>query len=225
VKGPLVTIALPPVPARASQAVLRPRDLAEVYAHPRPEVARLVRAGLLVPLARGYYARVPVSARPDPSWRPDLPAAALGVGQADAGAEGAVLMHVSAARLLGALPRDVDVAVVALDRPRAPLPVLGGVVFFVRRDLRGLDVRKVTTLLGPGLITTPEQTLLDLAHRPGLAGVDPALADAAMTALTSVVDWPTAARLAEAQRRRATLMRVAPASVAADLVPTAASVP
>lgn len=220
-KGPVVTIALPPALARASQAVLRPRDLAEVYAHPRPEVARLVRAGLLVPLARGYYARVPVTGRPDPSWRPDLQAAALGIGQADAGAEGAVLMHVSAARLLGALAQDVDVAVVALDRPRAPLPVLGGMVFFVRRDLSGVDVRRVTTVLGPGLITTPEQTLLDLAHRPGVAGVDPALAGAAVTALTAGVDWPTAARLAEAQRRRATLMRVAPPSVTTALAPTA----
>lgn len=208
-----MTIALPPSLVGSSAVVLRPRDLSEVYAHPRPEVARLVRAGLLAPLARGYYACVPADRRHDPSWRPDLQAAALGIGQADAGTEGAVLMHVSAARLLGALPRQVDIAVVALDRPRAPLPVLDGMVFFVRRNLAAIDLRSVTTVLGPGLITTPEQTLLDVAHRPGLAGVDPAVAATAVRALTSAVDWPTAARLADAQRRRATLLRVAPPSV------------
>jgi hypothetical protein len=209
----LVTIALPPSLVGSSTVVLRPRDLSEVYAHPRPEVARMVRAGLLAPLARGYYACVPANRRHDLSWRPDLQAAALGIAQADAGGEGAVLMHVSAARLLGCLPPSVDVAVVAQDRPRAPLPVLDGMVFFVRRNLSALDVRPVTTVLGPGLVTSPEQTLLDLAHRPGLAGVDPGLAATALRTLTSAVDWPTATRLAETQRRRATLLRVAPPSV------------
>jgi hypothetical protein len=195
--------------------VLRPRDLAQAYAHPRPEVARLVRAGLLVPLARGYYAWVPAGNQADRTWQPDLHAAALGIGQADAGQDGAVLMHVSAARLLGALPRETAVAVVALDRPRASLRVLGGIVHFVRRDLASLDVRAVTTVLGPGLATAPEQTLLDLAHRPDFGGVDPAVAGEGVTALTATVDWPTARALADVQRRRATLQRVTPPTVAA----------
>lgn len=195
--------------------MLRPRDLAEAYAHPRPEVARLVRAGLLVPLARGYYALVPEGHQSDRTWRPDLHAAALGIGQADAGQDGAVLMHVSAARLLGALPRETAIAVVALDRPRASLHVLGGMVHFVRRDLASLDVRAVTTVLGPGLVTGPEQTLLDLAHRLDFAGGDPAIASEGITALMATVDWPTARALADVQRRRATLQRVTPPTAAA----------
>lgn len=206
---------LPPALSRRPGAVFRPRDLAEVYAHPRPEVARLVRAGLLLPLARGYYARVPLGSRGDPTWRPDLHAAALGVGQTDAGEDGAVLMHLSAARVLGALPREVSVAVVALDRQRAPLQMLDGVVHFVRREVAAIDVQRVTTALGPGLVTTAEQTLLDLAHRPDLGGVDPVVVAGAVRALTASVDWPTAARLADAQRRRATLHRVAPPETAA----------
>jgi hypothetical protein len=183
----------------------------------------LVRAGLLFPMARGYYVRVPPDSRGDPTWRPDLPAAALGIGQADVGVEGAVLMHLSAARLLGALPWDLAVAVVALDRQRAPLQVLGGTVHFVRRDISTLDVRRVTTVLGPGWATTPEQTLLDLAHRPDFGGADQAVVAEAVTALTATVDWPTARRLADSQRRRATLQRVAPrAVVTAAVVPAAA---
>lgn len=173
----------------------------------------MVRAGLLLPLARGYYARVPQESQGDRSWRPDLHAAALGIGQADAGMNGAVLMHVSAARILGTLPREMGVAVVALDRQRAPLRVLRGTVLFVRRDVTALDVQRVTTVLGPGWVTTGEQTLLDLAHRPDLGGIDASVAGEAVTALAATADWSTAGRLAEAQRRRATLLRVAPRSV------------
>ena len=216
---------LPPALARRPTAVFRPRDLSEIYAHPRPEVARLVRAGLLLPLARGYYARVPLESQGDRSWRPDLHAAALGIGQADAGLDGAVLMHLSAARILGALPREVTVAVVAMDRQRAPLHVLGGTVLFVRREVVALEVQRVTTVLGPGWVTTGEQTLLDLAHRPDLGGVDASVAGEAVTALAATADWPTAGRLAEAQRRRATLLRVAPRSVTLTLTGGAGATP
>jgi hypothetical protein len=216
----LVATGLPPALARRPGAVVRPRDLTGAFARPRPEVARLVRAGLLFPLARGYYARVPMERQGDPTWLPDLSAAALGIGQADAGMDDAVLMHLSAARLLGVLPRDLAVAVVALDRQRAPLHVLGGTVHFVRRDVAALDVQRVITVLGPGWVTTPEQTLLDLAHRPDFGGVDQAVVGEALTALTAIVDWPSARRLADIQRRRATLQRVAPRAVAAATTAT-----
>jgi hypothetical protein len=212
-EGNLVGTGLPPALAHYPAAVLRPRDLSQIYPRPRSEVARLVRAGLLVPLARGYYARVPKASQGDCSWRPDLHAAALGIGQADAGVDGAVLMHLSAARILGTLLPEVDVAVVALDRQRAPLQVLKGTVLFVRREVTALDVQRVTTVLGPGWVTTGEQTLLDLAHRPDLGGIDASVAAGAVTALAATADWPAAGRLAEAQRRRATLLRVAPRSV------------
>lgn len=40
------------------------------------------------------------------------------------------------------------------------------IIRFVRRDTEALDAERVTTLLGPTLVTTPEQTVLDLAKRP-----------------------------------------------------------
>lgn len=44
-------------------------------------------------------------------------------------------------------------------------------MLFVRRDTGRLDAERVTTDLGAALVTTIEQTLLDLAHRPDVGGV------------------------------------------------------
>jgi hypothetical protein len=62
---------LPAELARRPFRVLRPQDAAAVYAHPRPEFARLTDSGTLHKLATGYYAIVPddLIGRP---WLPEL---------------------------------------------------------------------------------------------------------------------------------------------------------
>ena len=90
---------LPATLAQSPFGVLRPRDGHDVYVEPRPEFVRLASRGVLHRLATGYYALVPPSAH-DRAWLPSLEAAAFGVAAADYGADGAVLMVVSAARCM-----------------------------------------------------------------------------------------------------------------------------
>jgi hypothetical protein len=193
--------------ARCPFGVLRPADARGVYANPGPEFARLTRRGLLHKIATGYYAVVPPDST-DRGWLPSVEAAAYGIAAADYGPDGVVLMGVSAARIHGALPRALAIAVVAVDRrrPRVVLSDREATVRFVLRDTLRLDAERVSTDLGSALITTVEQTVLDLAHRPGLGG---ASADSREAVL---VLWPRAdqARLdtiAQEQRLRAALGR------------------
>ena len=198
---------LPPQLARRLFGVLRPIDARGVYASPGPEFARLTRRGLLHKVATGYYAIVPPDST-DRAWLPSVEAAAYGIAAADYGPEGAVLMGVSAARIHGALPRAVAVAVVAVEKRRPVLALAdrAATVRFVLRDTARLDAERVGTDLGPALVTTVEQTVLDLTHRPGLGGG----ADEAREAVRAL--WPRAepARLrmiAQGQRLRAALAR------------------
>lgn len=168
--------------------VLRPVDAVGVYAHPRPEFARLERSGALRRVAPGYYAVVPDD-RVGLAWLPELEAVALGVGVAVAGVDGAVLMGLSAARVYGALPRAIGVAVVAMARHRPVLRLTDrdAVVLFVRRDLAGLDLQRHQSELGEGWVTSVEQTVVDLAARPTLGGM-PREAMAAVAALVPRAD-------------------------------------
>ncbi len=194
---------LPAALARHPRAVMRPIDAAGTYAQPRPEFRRLAAAGLLVQLAPAYYARVPQHRTGDRTWRPDLHAAALGIAQADYGVDEAALMHLSAARVLGFLPRELAVAVVAVPKQRPARDVLGGRVVFVKRDLAALDLQRTETVLGPGWVTTTEQTLLDIAHRPALAIDDPRQVEETLRALGQAADWDLVDELAARQRKRA----------------------
>src|SRR5262245_33762719 len=136
---------LPPTVARRAQGVVRPEDATHTYAQPRPEFRRLAAAGLLLPLTRGYYARVPQHRVGDKGWRPDLHAAAMGIAQADYGVDGAALIHLSAARILGFVPRELAVAIVAVPKQRPDRRVNGGRVRFVKRDLTTLDLQRTET--------------------------------------------------------------------------------
>jgi hypothetical protein len=198
---------LPPAIAHRALAVVRPEDAANVYAQPRPEFRRLAGAGLLRPLTRGYYARVPQHRVGDQRWRPDLHAAAMGIAQADYGVDGAALMHLSAARTLGFVPRELAVAIVAAAKQRPDRMVNGGQVHFVKRDLTTLDLQRTQTELGPGWVTTIEQTLLDIAHRPALAIDDPQLIEQTLRALGRDADWDLVDELAAQQRKRAAARR------------------
>lgn len=199
---------LPPVLLQRPLRVLRPQDAAGVYAHPRPEFARLAKTGVLHRLASGYYAVVPDD-QIGRAWLPELEGVALGIAAADQGVEDVALMGLSAARIHGAIPRALGVAAVATTRHRNNLRVTDrdATVVFVRRDVRRLDCQRHTTELGQGWVTGVEQTLLDLAARPDLGGlVDEA--ETAIHALLPRADRPILRELATAQRRRATLNRI-----------------
>lgn len=204
-------MAVPGLPAELAQRqlrVLRPQDASSVYAHPRPEIARLARAGLLHPLARGFYAVVPQDRAGDRTWRPSLEAAAAGIAAAQHDAVEVVLMHLSAARVYGAVPRALSVAVVAVPRQRPGLRLTDrdAHVVFVERDTGRLDAERLGTDLGPALVTTVEQTVLDLARRPALGSVEEE-AWSSLRALLPRADRDVLWRLAGEQRLRASLER------------------
>lgn len=133
----------------------------------------------------------------------------MGIVTADEGADSVALMGLSAARVHGALPRAVGVAVVAARHHRRPLRLSDrdASVLFIRRDVARLDVERHALELGQGWVTTVEQTVLDLAARPALGGL-PEEAEAAAHALLPRTDRQALRELAVAQRRRATLDRV-----------------
>jgi len=186
---------------------VRTRDVL-VYAHPRQELARLMRAGLLHRLADGYFVVVPQD-RVGTQWMPRLEDSAAGIAAADFGARGAALMGISAARVHRAVPRVVAVAVVAAPRRRKALRLTDreAIVDFLVRDLEVMNVEMVQTELGGCLVTTPEQTLLDLAHLPGHRGLADET-DMAMRALAPRCDPDILAEIAKKQRLASALRRV-----------------
>jgi len=161
--------ALPEEITRAPLRTFRTQALAGRYTQPAVQVNRLRKQGRVRRATHGLYYAVPEGA--PLSWRPGLEALAAGVASALYGERVPVLMHLSAARLHGATPRALDSAVVAVPRQHPVLTLEdrdGSRVLFVQRDTDALDAQLVTTELGPALVTGPEQTLLDLARRPGL---------------------------------------------------------
>ncbi|WP_369637942.1 type IV toxin-antitoxin system AbiEi family antitoxin [Nocardia sp. JMUB6875] len=187
---------------------VRPQDLAGIYAQPRPEVARLVEQGVLHRVAYGYYVIVP----PDyvgRAWLPELEAAAAGIASSIYGPDQAIVMGVSAARILGAIPRALATAVIAVPSQHRPITLTdrSAQVRFVRRDTDALDAERVETPLGPALVTTPEQTVLDLARRPELGNAETEVRGAIAT-LYRRSDPSRLAQLAANQRLSAALRRV-----------------
>ena len=193
--------------AQAPMRTVRTADAGAVYAHPGTQMARLARLGLLHKVAVGYYVVVPQE-RTGTDWRPTIEATAAGIATAAVGVERAVLMGVSAARMHNVIPRALGIAIVAVpdDRRDITLRDRDGVVHFVQRDTDLIDAELVTTDLGQCLITTAEQTVLDLAHRPDL-GHAPNEAHAAIAALLPRCDDRALERLAGEQRLRAALTR------------------
>jgi hypothetical protein len=200
---------LPIAFARRPLRVLRPQDADDIYAFPRPEFARLERAGALHRLASGYYAIVPADQVGRP-WLPELEAAAIGIAASDDSVDAVALMGLSAARVHGAVPRAIGVAVVATTSHRRRslrLTDRSAEIVFVRRDVSNLDLQRVSTELGACWATTVEQTLLDLAARPTVGHL-PDQASEAIRALLSLSNRDLLTNLASRQRRQATLNRV-----------------
>ena len=198
---------LPTEIAARSLRVIRPRDAADLYRNPPQEFARLARAGLLLRVARGYYAIPPMEALGTTSWRPSAESVALAIGIVDYGKDGAALVGISAARVLDAVPRALAVGVVAVPAERRPIDTLTGPMTFWKRDTSGLAIQRTRTELATGWVTTPEQTILDLAYRPTLAGISPSTTSEAMWTLATRVDWETVFDLSVHQRRRAAYTR------------------
>ncbi|WP_369801735.1 type IV toxin-antitoxin system AbiEi family antitoxin [Nocardia sp. BMG51109] len=193
---------------RAPLRTVRPQDLAGIYAQPRSEIARLAERGVLHRVAHGYYIIVP----PDyvgRTWLPGLEAAAAGIGSSIYGAGQVVVMGISAARLLGAVPRALATAVVAVPSQHRPVALTdrSAQVRFVRRDTEALDAERVETPLGPALVTTPEQTVLDLARRPELGNAEAEVRPAIET-LYRRSDSARLMQLAAEQRLGVALRRV-----------------
>ncbi|MFI6870309.1 type IV toxin-antitoxin system AbiEi family antitoxin [Nocardia sp. NPDC050406] len=193
---------------RAPLRTVRPQDLADIYAQPRPEVARLVDQGVLHRVAHGYYIIVP----PDyvgRTWLPGLEAAAAGIASSIYGPDQAIVMGISAARMLGAVPRALATAVIAVPSQHRPITLTdrSAQVRFVRRDTDALDAERVETPLGPALATTPEQTVLDLARRPELGNAEAEVRSAIAT-LYRGSDSSRLIQLAADQRLGAALRRV-----------------
>jgi predicted transcriptional regulator of viral defense system len=198
---------LPRELAQSTFGVVRPQDARGVYAFPAEEFPRLVRRGLLHRLAHGYYAVVPAAAR-GREWLPSLEASAYGIAAATYGEGEVVLMGLSAARMHGALPRAVNAAIVAVpaQRPALRLADRRATIRFRRRRTHELDAERLQTDLGSALVTSREQTLLDLAKRPDA----PALRDdtgAAILTLFRESDADRLQSLAHEQRLGAALRR------------------
>ena len=199
-----------PIPSELAQApmkTVRPRDAGDVYAHPRAEFARLTERGLLHRVANGYYIVVPqdmVGRR----WMPGLEAAAAGIASAIYGADAVVVMGPSAARLHGAIPRALATATIAVPQQHREIELSDrpAVMRFVKRDTDRLDAERIETALGPVLVTTPEQTVLDLAHRPKLGSVDVDVRSAVVAVLARS-DRQRISELAVDQLRVASLRR------------------
>lgn len=205
-----MAVRYPGVPAEIAQAPLRtvrPRDVT-VYANPRKELRRLETAGLLHRLAEGIYTVVPQD-RVGGNWLPTLEAAAAGIGAAEFGAGRYALMGLTAARLHRAIPRAIAVAVIAAPRRRETLRMTDrpATVRFLVRDIDALHVEMAQTELGGSLITTPEQTVLDLAHLPDIGEME-AEALAAIRTLLPRCDHEVLAQIAATQRRGRALDRV-----------------
>lgn len=203
---------LPRTITAAPLRTVRPQDLTETYARPHASTAQLVARGDLLRLARGYLVAVPDDARP--GWHPGTEAAALGIAVAIFGQASAVLMGISAARIHHAYPRALGSAVVAVPEQHRPIHLdSGGTVHFVARNTERLDAILERLETGSGLVTTPEQTALDLAKRPGLGG-QPQGASEALWTLARTVDLHRVLELAEVQHAPTAGRRVAEALVA-----------
>jgi hypothetical protein len=200
-------VGVPAALAALPLGTFRPQQAQGVYAHPRPELARLVKLRALHRLAPGHFTVVPQE-YVGTDWMPSLEAAAAGIAAANFGGRAAVLMGVSAARLHGAIARAVSVAYVAAPRQHALLRLSDrqAVVRFVKRDTQRLDVELLPTDLGPVPVTTVEQTALDLV-RLKATDVDPAEIATAVRALVARSDPGVLEALAENQHLRAALRR------------------
>lgn len=162
-------------------------------------VAHHVRTGRLLRIAHGYVMAVPDDALP--GWVPGIETQAAGIAAAIYGQGDVSLVGMTAARIHGAYPRAVAEATVAVPRQHRPIALtVGGTVRFITRDISRIDVRRERLETGQALVTTPEQTALDLARYPNLA-TDEQAATEAIRNLMPQIDRTRLERIASRQPR------------------------
>ncbi|MFH8250515.1 hypothetical protein ACH3VR_09150 [Microbacterium sp. B2969] len=186
---------------RAPLRTVRLKDLEGYTALPWRVVNQLVERGALIRLTHGIYTAPPDGAD-GRRWKPPLEPAGLAVAAARFGHRNVALTGIGAARHWAAIPRAIGVTTVAV-QGRNYVPVTldaGGIIHLVGRDLERLDLVLERTALGPGLVTTPPQTLYDLLTRPAQGGL-PAEAAAAAENLAARVASDELARIAKAAGR------------------------
>lgn len=162
---------IPAALTRGPVRLIRVTDAAAVYAHPRSQLARLQEVGLLHRVAAGQYAVVPPERIADEAWRPTIEGVAAAIAIAEFGAGRVALMGISAARMHHGIPRALAAAVVAVPNRKTAINLVDrdATVRFVERDVDQIEVELMQPDLGVCLVTTIEQTVLDLAHQPDLA--------------------------------------------------------
>lgn len=174
---------------------VRPKMLRGVYANPEKELVRLRDAGRLVQIARGTYIAKPDDIPPQRDWQPRLETAAMAYATPIYGDRIPVLFGIGAARFHHAIPRAINVTVVAVPASHREVRLLtGGRVVFTVRDTAQVEARPEQTDLGPIMVATPEQTLVDLIWHPALGGM-PAEAIAAARLLLDQIDQRRLIRL------------------------------
>ncbi len=162
---------VPAVLARAPMRTARPQNMRDRWAQPAKEFTRLRHRGIVRRLAHGYFI-VPPDGAHALAWKPDLETAAMGVATARYGDRVPVLMGLGAARFHRALPRALGETLVAVPEQARALELDDdlGLVTFVTRDTATVDARLEQFETGRALVATPEQTVLDVAHRPNWGG-------------------------------------------------------
>lgn len=192
---------VPAALARAPMRAARPQHMRGRWAQPAKEFTRLRRRGVVRRLAHGYYIAPPEGVLAD-AWKPDLETAAMAVATARFGDRVPVLMGLGAARFHRALPRAIGQTFVAVPEQARELTLDDGVglVTFVTRDTAAIDARLEQFETGRALVATPEQTVLDVAHRHDWGG-GAALANEIITALWPRVDRERLDAIAHRQGR------------------------
>ena len=193
------SISIPEQLLRRSNRVVRPRDLKDMYAIPTQEVQRLAARGVLLHLAHGYYAVPPSAWIGDRSWVPEIEAVALGIAAADHQVDAVAVVGISAARVLGHVPRALRSAVIAVPVRRRFLTTSAGRVYFWRRSVDLLETQVWRSELVQGRVSTVEQALLDVADRPQQAGVTLSTSEEALRSLSLGADWERVLNLARIQ--------------------------
>lgn len=186
--------------------MLTGRSAGAVYAQPAAELKRLHEAGAIVKVARGYYAAVPVG-KTGHGWLPSTEDLTAGLASAVYGPGSGAVWGLSAARMHGALPRAIAAGFACGPRQHRPirLTIRAGEVTFRMRDPERLALDYVETELGPGLVTSIAQTILDLSSRPFVEDADPRRE--AVLNLMGVVDPDELADLARSVRGHTALGR------------------
>jgi len=187
-RGVLVLIRMPVAITGAALRTVRPKMLREVYANPEKELVRLRDTGRVVQIARGTYVAKPDDIPAEREWYPSFEAAAMAYATAAYGNRIPVLFALGAARFHHAIPRAINVTVVAVPTTHREVRLTtGGRIVFTVRDTSTIQARPERTELGLAMVSTPEQTLVDLIRYPNLGGM-PSEAMAAARVLRDSVD-------------------------------------